>query len=54
MFEQEVKKKSKITPGLLIVFGIVLMSMVVVINNSTFVENSLQNIKTWKENKQNM
>lgn len=54
MFEQEIKEKSKITPGLLIIFGIFLMSIVVIINNSTFVQNSVESIKTFKEAKQEM
>lgn len=52
MFEEDFKKKSKITPGLLIIFGIILMSIVVVINNSTIVETSIENIKIWKESKE--
>ncbi len=54
MFEHNIKKKSKITPGILIIFGIFLMSIVVIINNSTIVETSIQNIKTWKESKENI
>ena len=30
------------------------MSIVVIINNSTIVETSIQNIKTWKESKENI
>ena len=52
MFEQEVKKKSKITPGLLIIFGIFLMSIVVIANNSTVLQNSIESIRDLnKENK---
>ncbi len=54
MFEQEIKKKDKITPGLLIVFGIFLMSMVVIVNNSMFIENSIKSIKAFKEVRQEM
>ncbi|WP_250277876.1 hypothetical protein [[Clostridium] colinum] len=54
MFEQEVKKKSKVTPGLLIVFGIFIMSMVVIINNSIVVENSIEHINTFNEDKEEM
>lgn len=49
MFEQEVKKKSKITTGLLIIFGIFLMSIVVIANNSVVLQNSIENIKTLRQ-----
>lgn len=49
MFEQEVKKKSKITSGLLIIFGIFLMSIVVIANNSVVLQNSIENIKALRQ-----
>ncbi len=54
MFEHNIKKKSKITPGVLIIFGILLMSLVVIINNSTIIQTSIENIKTWKESKESV
>ncbi|WP_317366547.1 hypothetical protein [uncultured Tyzzerella sp.] len=52
MFQEEVKKKSKITPGLLIIIGVFLMSIVVIINNSRFVENINDSTRILRENEQ--
>ncbi len=52
MFNQRFKKKSKITPGLLIMLGIVFMSMVVIINNSLVLQKIENDVKNYKEYKQ--
>lgn len=51
MFEQEIEKKSKITPGLLIVFGIFFMSIIVIINDNMVIDNLNDNIKYISEDK---
>lgn len=51
MFQQEVKKKSKVTSGLLILFGIFFMSMVVIINENAVVETAKQHIQEFKDYK---
>lgn len=51
MFEQEVKKKSKLTSGVLILFGILFMSVVVIINENAVIETAKQHIQDFKDYK---
>lgn len=49
MFSNEIKKKSKITSGLIIILGIFLMSIVVLVDNSFIIEKINNNIKGYSQ-----